>query len=172
MRFQGTCFRAHDPRWSFTPLSGEGAALYGGRFNPKGNAALYLSLSLPTAIKEINQGFANKIDPCVLCSYDVDCEDIADLRDGKGRAEHRVALSEMACAWFALAAAGKDPPSWQIARRLIANGIAGILMPSFAHRARTDDRNLVLWDWGKDLPHRVAVFDPSNKLPKNQLSWD
>jgi RES domain-containing protein len=172
VRFRGTCFRAHDPRWSFTPLSGEGAALQGGRFNPKGTRALYLSLSLVTAIKEINQGFAHKIDPCVLCSYDVDCEDIADLRDGKGRAGYGVALSDMACGWFALAAAGKEPPSWQMARTLIGKGIAGILVPSFTHRANAQDHNLVLWDWGKDLPHRIAVFDPSGKLPKNRLSWD
>jgi RES domain-containing protein len=29
----------------------------------------------------------------------------------------------------------------------------------------------VLWDWGPDLPHKVTVFDPSGRLPKDQLSW-
>ena len=172
MRFQGTCFRAHDPRWSFTPLSGDGAVLHGGRFNPKGMPALYLSLSLATAVKEINQGFAHKINPCTLCSYDVDCEDVADLRNENGRAEHGVVLGDMSCAWFELAATGKDPPSWQIASKLIGDGIAGILVPSFAHDARDEDQNLVLWDWGKNLPRQISVFDPSGKLPKNQLSWD
>ncbi len=38
VRFQGLAYRAHDPRWSFKPLSGEGAAVHGGRFNPKGSA--------------------------------------------------------------------------------------------------------------------------------------
>jgi len=29
------CYRAHDPRWSFKPLSGDGGAIRGARFNPK-----------------------------------------------------------------------------------------------------------------------------------------
>jgi RES domain-containing protein len=172
VRFVGTCFRAHDPRWSFTPLSGDGAKLHGGRFNPKGVAALYLGLSLNTAIKEANQGFAHKIDPCVLCSYDVDCDDIADLRDDAGRARHGVVLDDMRCAWFALASAGETPPSWEITRKLMGEGFAGILVPIFVNRATAEDQNLVLWDWGKNPPHRVMVYDPSGKLPKNQLSWD
>ncbi|MFV0302812.1 MAG: RES family NAD+ phosphorylase [Paracoccus sp. (in: a-proteobacteria)] len=43
MRYRGECFRAHNPRWSFEPLSGEGARRHGGRFNPPGVPALYLS---------------------------------------------------------------------------------------------------------------------------------
>jgi uncharacterized protein len=35
VRFEGTCYRAHDPRWSFKPLSGDGGAIRGARFNPK-----------------------------------------------------------------------------------------------------------------------------------------
>jgi RES domain-containing protein len=167
-----TCYRAHDPKWSFKPLSGEGASLRGARFNPKGVPALYLSLSIATAIKEANQGFAFKINPCVLCCYDVDCADVADLRTPRGRARHRVAFADMACAWMALTAAGKEPPSWAIARRLRAQGCCGILVPSFAPGASASDHNLVLWDWSDRLPHQVRVYDPSGRLPKNQLSWD
>ena len=61
-------------------------------------------------------------------------------------------LQDMQCAWLAFAKAGKLPPSWQIATRLIANGFAGILVPSFAHQALPGAHNLVLWDWGPDLP--------------------
>ncbi len=172
MRFVGSCYRAHDPRWAFKPLSGEGAAVHGGRFNPKGMPALYLALSSIGAVKEANQGFAHKIDPCTLCSYDVDCEDIADLSDAKVLAHLRIAPSELACAWAAIAAGGAEPPSWRIARRLKADGYAGLIVPSFAKAAAPDERNLVLWTWSKALPHRVTVDDPSGKLPKNQLSWD
>ncbi|TJV36829.1 MAG: hypothetical protein E5Y18_13750, partial [Mesorhizobium sp.] len=42
MRFVGTCYRAHDPRWAFKPTSGDGASSRGARFNPKGVPALYL----------------------------------------------------------------------------------------------------------------------------------
>jgi RES domain-containing protein len=48
---------------------------------------------------------------------------------------------------------------------------AGVLAPSYAPGASERDRNLVLWRWGPDLPHQVEVYDPSGRLPKNQLSW-
>lgn len=172
MRFKGTCYRAHDPRWSFKPISGAGAAIHGGRFNPQGIEALYLSLTPMAAIKEASQGFAFKIEPSVLCSYDVDCDDIADLRTDAGCRAHAVEPTDLACAWFAVAAAGREPASWQIARKLVAEGEAGILVPSFAPGATNEDHNLVLWDWSNRLPHKVDVFDPSGRMPKNQLSWD
>ncbi len=171
MRFRGTCFRAHNPAWAFKPLSGDGAAVHGGRYNPKGKPALYLSLDFSTAVLEANQGFAHKIDPCTLCTYEVDCEDIADLRADAGRKRHGVKVADMRCAWLALAKAGRMPPSWEIATRLIARNFAGTLVPSFANRASPNAFNLVLWDWGPERPHRVTVSDPSGKLPRNQLSW-
>ncbi|HEY2355937.1 MAG TPA: RES domain-containing protein [Phenylobacterium sp.] len=171
MRFEGTAYRAHDPRWSFTPLSGDGAALRGARFNPKGAPALYLSLEVLTAIKEANQGFARKIDPCFLCTYEVACEDIADLRNEAACAVEGVDFGDLDCPWFALLAAGQEPPTWPIARRLIAAGRAGVLVPSYAPGATAADHNLVLWRWGEHAPHRVRVYDPSGRLPKDQLSW-
>ncbi len=171
MRFRATCYRAHDPRWSFAPLSGEGAATHGGRFNPKGVPALYLALTIVAAVKEINQGFAHKIEPCVLCSYDVDCEDIVDLRGDDDRRAAKVAMDQLACAWFADAAAGKEPASWRLAKRLISAGRAGALVPIFAAGAAAADANLVLWKWGPRPPHRVSVQDPSGRLPKDRLSW-
>ena len=171
MRFEGTAYRAHDPRWSFTPLSGAGAALRGARFNPKGMPALYLSLEVVTAIKEANQGFARKIDPCVLCSYEVVCEDIADLSNEAACKAEGVRFADLDCPWFALLSAGREPPTWPIVRRLVAAGRAGALVPSYAPGATTDDRNLVLWRWGEQDPHRVRVHDPSGRLPKDQLSW-
>jgi RES domain-containing protein len=50
-------------------------------------------------------------------------------------------------------------------------GHAGILVPSFAPGAGPDDHNLVLWRWGARRPHKIRVYDPSGRLPKNQLSW-
>jgi RES domain-containing protein len=171
VRFVGTCYRAHDPRWAFKPLSGDGAAIRGARFNPRGVPALYLALSVMTAIKEANQGFAHRIDPCVLCSYDVDCEDIADLCTESGKKKHDVAYNDMACAWAAALSDGKRPVSWEIYDRLRTLGLAGILVPSFAPGVSVEDRNLVLWDWGPDRPHKIEVYDPSGRLPKDQLSW-
>jgi RES domain-containing protein len=171
VRFEGTCYRAHDPGWSFKPLSGDGAAIRGARFNPRHMPALYLALGVMTAIKEANQGFAHKIERCVLCSYDVACDDIADLRTREGRAEHRVSFEDMACPWFSLLVQGRVPPPWEIAGRLQGEGKAGILVRSFAPGATAEDHNLVLWRWSERPPHRVQVFDPSGRLRKDQLSW-
>ena len=143
----------------------------GARFNPKGAPALYLALTIVTAVKEINQGFAHKIEPCVLCSYDVDCEDIVDLRSEADRKAAGVSLEDMACAWFSDISQGREPPSWRIAQRLIDVGNAGVLVPSFAPGATAEDQNLVLWKWAKSLPHKVSVHDPSGRLPRDQLSW-
>jgi RES domain-containing protein len=131
--------------------------------------ALYMSLDLLTAVKEANQGFAYKIEPCVLCSYEVACEDIVDLRTRQARAEHTVRFEELACPWFAILADGKEPPSWGIARRLHREGVAGIVVPSFAPGATMKDHNLVLWRWSARPPHQVQVFDPSGRLPKGSF---
>jgi RES domain-containing protein len=121
--------------------------------------------------REVSAGFAHRLTPYVLCSYDVDCEDIADLRTDAGRAALGVALSDLACAWGDALIGGREPPSWGVVRRLLADGAAGMLVPSFANGAGGDDYNLVLWRWRPDLPHKVDVYDPTGKLPKNELSW-
>ncbi len=162
----------HDPRWSFAPTSGAGAAVHGGRFNPRGTAALYLALNVETAFVEISQGLAEKFKPTVLISYEVDCADVVDLRTEADRKQARVALADLAGPWFADIAAGQEPGSWAIARDLVARGNAGILVPSFAVAADPQrHQNLVLWDWGTDLPHKVRVYDPDGRLPKDNRSW-
>ncbi|HEY8289760.1 MAG TPA: RES domain-containing protein [Acetobacteraceae bacterium] len=171
MRFGGEAFRAHDPNWSWTPLSGAGAALKGRRFNWPGLETLYLSLSFSTVFREVSAGFAHRLTPYVLCSYDVDCEDIADLRSDAARAPYSITLDDLGCAWGDALIAGREPVSWRVVHRLLADGCAGMLVPSFANGATPDDQNLVLWRWGPDLPHKVAVYDSTGKLPKNRLSW-
>lgn len=157
--------------WSFSPLSGGGAATTGGRFNRKGETALYLSLDIMTSFGECTQGLTNRLHPLTMCEYDVDCADIADLRDDAARASNGVTLAELSCAWLTYQLGGTEAPSWRLSDRLRAAGHAGILVPSFATGATGANHNLVLWTWGPDLPHKVNVYDPSGRLPKNQLSW-
>jgi RES domain-containing protein len=171
LRFQGQCYRAHDPKWSAKPLSGEGAAFRGARFNPRGVRALYLSLSIDGAVTEAAQGFGHKLEPLTICMYGVDCEDVVDLRTDAARAAAGVELATMASVWALDLSNGREPASWAVARRFIADGAAGILVPSFASGARPDMTNLVLWEWGPDLPRKVQVYDPSGRLPKDQTSW-
>ncbi len=172
MKFARPCYRAHDPKWSASPLSGEGAAIHGGRFNAQGTPALYLSLTVDGAVHEAAQGLVRKLRPLTICLYRVDCDDLVDLRTAAGRRTADVDPAHLACAWALDLASRRQPPSWAVAQRLMASGAAGILVPSFAHLARSDMANLVLWRWGRDRPHKVEVHDPTGRLPKNQLSWD
>jgi len=157
--------------WSFSPLSGEGAAIHGGRFNPRGVPALYLSLTIDTAVAEASQGFAAKLEPLTICLYEVDCENVIDLTSDASRAEADVRSEDMANPWAFARSDGKVPASWKLAKRLIERGAAGIVVPSFARHARADAKNLVLWKWSATRPHKVTVHDPSKRLPSDQLSW-
>ncbi|ACB95081.1 RES family NAD+ phosphorylase [Beijerinckia indica] len=171
MRWRGTGYRAHDPKWAWAPISGDGAALKGGRFNPVGVPALYLALTIEGMFLEMGHGFSHRFDPLTICSYDVDIDDLIDLRTEEGRAAETIQLADMACAWAYDLACEKRPASWDISEALIAKQAAGILTPSFATGARLDMANLVLWRWGSTLPHKVIVHDPSGRLPKDQSSW-
>ncbi len=171
MRFVADCYRAHDPKWAFSPLSGDGAALHGGRFNPVGTPALYLALTIDGMFCEMSHGFARRFEPLTVCTYSVDIDHIVDLRTDSNRAVASTSLPELGCPWKADHLAGRTPASWLLASRLKLSSAKGVLVPSFATGARSDHVNLVLWRWGPNLPHKVTVHDPSGRLPKNQLSW-
>jgi RES domain-containing protein len=172
LRFRGRCFRGHDPGWSFTPSSGEGARLKGGRFNRPGKPALYLSTAYDTAIGECTQGLANRIPPLTLCEYDVDCDPIADLSTEAARAALWVTLEDLACPWLRLMEDGKPVPSWEVAERMEAEGFVGMLVPSFFPGAGADHVNLILFKWDDEPPTLVRVYDPANRLPKDRSSWE
>ncbi len=170
MRLTGIVYRAHHPRWAFAPASGEGAARYGGRFNPVGTPALYTSLRMETAWLEAQQGFAFKAQRMTICAYAVDCADLIDLTDEDGRSAHGAPLTDMACAWEELVSRRLEPPSWRIAASLIGAGAAGLVAPSFAPGAGPADRNVVFWKWSDTPPHRVKVIDDEARLPRDDQS--
>ena len=77
----------------------------------------------------------------------------------------------LACPWEALADRRETPPSWELARRLTGQGVAAIIVPSFAAGATPADRNVVFWSWGAALPHRLTIIDDEQRLPRDQSSW-
>jgi RES domain-containing protein len=119
---------------------------------------------------EMGHGFSHRFDPMTVCTYEVDVEDIVDLRTEETRAEEGIALADMECAWANDLADGKTPSSWRVGKGLIARSASGILVPSFATGARPGLDNLVLWRWGAALPHKVVVYDPQSRLSRNQPS--
>ncbi|MGY6706702.1 RES family NAD+ phosphorylase [Oceaniradius stylonematis] len=164
-RYQGKLYRALNPIYAREPLSGRGAEFYGGRFNPKGVPALYLALSVMTALREANQ--VGNLQPTTLVSYDAEIERVFDCRD------------DAALAAKGMDAAGLADPTWRdqmkrsgeartqaFAARLIAEGYNGLLVKSFAPSAGADDLNLVLWKWGEEAPHRLTLIDDEHRLSR------
>ena len=149
MRFAGRYYRGHDPGWSFTSLSDAGAALTGGRFNRKGEPTLYLSLDVVTSFGECTQGFIHRLQPLTMCEYEVDCDDVTDLRDDAARSAQGVARADLACSWLSFQLAGQEAPSWRVVDNLKAGGGSGILVPSFVPGATAANINLALWRWGR-----------------------
>jgi len=164
-------YRGHHPRWSFDPESGEGATRHGGRFNPKGVAALYTSLRPQTAWLEAQQSFPFKAQPLTLCAYDIDCTDILDLTDPAVRNAVATTINDLGCAWEVMSGSGTTPPSWRLAMRLRVGNAAGIVVQSFAKGATDRDINVVFWDWSGTPPHQVVVIDDDARLPRNDRSW-
>jgi RES domain-containing protein len=158
-------FRAHHPHWAWAADSGQGAALHGGRFNAKGVPALYTSSGVLTALAEAQQGFVRKAQPMTLVAYEVDCADMLDLTDPATCAAEGIARDEVDCGWLLLAKARQPVPSWRLAERLMARGIAGIMVPSFAPGAPPAERNLVFWTWSRGAPHQVVPIDDHGRLP-------
>ena len=160
-------YRVHQPKWSFQPTSGTGAGTYGGRANRPGVNALYLSLTLETALAEYQQLDA-LLPPGLMVSYNVIIDSIVDFRGGFTR--HWDALwQDFYCDWRKIHFnEGIEPPSWVIGDQVIAAGAKGILFNS----AITGDANLVVYTNVLTNADTINAYDPNNDLPKNKLSWE
>ncbi|MEA3643285.1 MAG: RES domain-containing protein [Lamprobacter sp.] len=177
VRYHGLVYRAHHPGWAYLPTSGEGAKRHGGRFNRKGQTALYTSLDLTTAWLDAQQGFPFKAQPMTLVAYQVRCERVADLTDLDRLVAASIDPADLGCAWEDLASRGLRAPTWRIADALLAAGFQGALVPSFAPALNpaptpAQRRNLVFWTWASAAPCSVQVIDDFGRLPKDAASWE
>lgn len=165
IRFEGNLYRALNPIYAREPLSGRGAELYGGRFNAKGVPALYLSLSVMTALREANR--VGNLQPTTLVSYHAEIDGIFDSRD-----EAALAASGMDMAavgdptWRDQMKATGEAKTQAYALALVASGHNGLLVRSFAPGSSADDFNLVLWWWGEIAPSRLVLIDDENRLSR------
>lgn len=167
MRFRGTVYRAHNPQWSWAPLSGEGARRHGGRFNRPGIPALYTSLSPLAAIREA-EPLGRPMQPLVLCAYEIDANPVFDAQDNASRVAMGVNAADLSCStWEAEMHSGAVPASQALADRLIEAGYVGMLVRSYATGSGVDDVNLVLWSWGPDRPSRVILVDNEGRLSQD-----
>ncbi|WP_073626919.1 RES family NAD+ phosphorylase [Pseudoxanthobacter soli] len=165
MHHHGKLYRALNPIHAREPLSGRGAALYGGRFNPKGVPALYTSLSIMTALREANQ--VGNLQPTTLVAYEAEIEGLFDCRDDAALAAVEMDAAAIAdMTWRDQMKRSGEAKTQSLARRLIGAGYNGLLVRSFAPGARAEDLNLVLWRWGDDRPARLVLIDDENRLSR------
>lgn len=165
MRHDGKLYRALNPIYAREPLSGRGAELYGGRFNPKGVPALYTSLSVMTALREANQ--VGNLQPTTLVAYEAEIDGIFDCRDDAAlSAEGMDAAAIADTTWRDQMKASGEAKTQALARRLIGAGYNGLLVRSFAAGSTAADLNLVLWRWSNAPPAQLVLIDDENRLSR------
>lgn len=161
-RYRGSLYRALNPVYAREPLSGRGAELYCGRFNPKGTPALYTAIDPATALREANQ--VGNLQPTALVSYRADLGPVFDTRDTTELEKHGLSPQILADpGWRATMLEGRTATTQEFARALVAEGFAGLLTRSFANGTSEASLNLVLWRWTGD-GCALEVIDDENRL--------
>ncbi|ARU17780.1 RES family NAD+ phosphorylase [Croceicoccus marinus] len=161
MRYTGLLYRALNPVYARDPMSGEGARRNGGRFNRPGRETLYTALAPDTAIREANQ--VGDLQPTTLVAYRADIGPLLDGRDSGLLAQYEFKPSMLADkGWRMKALLGEPVPTQELAETMIADGFAGLFVPSFVRGAGPDDVNLVLWQWDGML----ELIDDDGRLSK------
>ncbi|WP_102797674.1 RES family NAD+ phosphorylase [Bowmanella denitrificans] len=151
--FKQVVFRVHNPLWSFSPLSTAGAALTGGRFNPKGLDAFYTACDLMTAYSEVVKPTASGlIEPFTLCSYQVDLPRVLDFSQDDEFFKQN---------WRILQVKKQQSRGQLLARMVVEENLAsGILVPSYTMKSGV---NLVIYRWDAS---QVRLYDPDDRLKK------
>lgn len=163
-----TAYRMLTPRWSHAPLSGAGAALYGGRANRPGVEALYLALDHETAIEEYKQ-LSPLMPPGTLVTYQLHIRAVVNFSAGFDSKTWEMLWEDFHCDWRAMWFDRRiEPPSWIIGDEVIAAGGNGILFSSVTNPGGV---NLVLYPATLTSADTIEVYDPHHDLPKDQSSW-
>ncbi|WP_294536791.1 RES family NAD+ phosphorylase [uncultured Rhodoblastus sp.] len=161
--YTGLLYRALNPVYASNPLSGRGAELYGGRFNPKGVPALYASQSPMTALREANQ--VGTLQPTTLVAYHADIHPVFDTRDDAQLSAFHMTPNDLAATtWRDEMIVAGVSRTQEFARRLIEEGYAALIVRSFARGASDEEINIILWRWSAEPPTKLVLIDDENRL--------
>ena len=159
-------WRAYVPRWAYLPLSGEGAARFGGRWNPVGAPTIYAAREMSTAWAEYNQGFAQH--PALIVRLELRDAKLADLTDETMLSQFDLTSDIHQCEWRAALDKHEIPAAHQVRGRLLDGGFHGVAYPSFMSPGGTC---VALWCWNERGAPRLNIIDPDGRLPKTPASW-
>lgn len=155
------------PRWAFAPLSGDGAARHGGRFNRVGVQALYLSFERDTALAEYQQT-SPLLPPGTICTYMARLAPLVDLRK-LNAADWDPLWQEWSVDWRASWYGERtEPTSWVMGDMAIEAGHPGIVFPS---QARAGGANVVVFTDFLGGDNTLEVYDPGGYLPPGPDGW-
>jgi RES domain-containing protein len=160
----GRYWRILSPRWSHAPLSGDGAARHGGRWNRPGQPTLYLSEQIETAFAEYQQELG--VRPGTFVAYDVAGGSVADLGDPVVLESLQVDPASLLGPWKEMAWVKLEtPPTWLMRDSLEAAAVDGVRVPSARYAGGF---NLVLWRWNAASAPRVTANDPLEELGRGR----
>jgi RES domain-containing protein len=159
-------WRAFVPQWAYMPLSGAGAARFGGRWNVIGQPAIYAAREISTAWAEYNQGFVQH--PALLVQFELEGASLVDLTDADTLARHGLTAEIHQCEWRMLLSQRETVPTHEVATRLLAAGHDGVVYPSFMSPGGSC---VALWRWNETAAPRLRPIDPEGRLPRSPASW-
>jgi RES domain-containing protein len=144
-------------RDAYSPLDASGALLFGGRFNPRGTAAIYLAKDPDLAMRESTRscdwaGFRAFAPRQVVCVR-VKLSRAVDLTVADNARTLELSAHDFSAQWTDL---GDDCPTQALGHIAAADGIEGLLFPSRADPGRP---NLVVFRDNMRAGSRLEVID-------------
>jgi len=155
-------------------LSGQGAAGYGGRWNPRGLIAIYASLDPLTAVMESDQNFldsgfsAPTLRPRVLAGLTIRLQSVLKVTDRRVRRFLGFTVKDLIMEdWPAIQQAGQEAWTQAIGRGAALAGFEGILVPSARRRY---GKNVVVFPTNLGGGSKVEAIGKED-LPPHPSQW-
>jgi RES domain-containing protein len=166
VHFRDVVYRSTTPQYATEAdmLTGEGSRRAGGRWNPKGIAVVYASLTPETAMAETLAHFRyygfpiEDAMPRTFVAIAADLAAVLDLRDGGVRQRLRVSEAAMlSLDWRREVAAGREPITHRLGRAAHEMGLEALIVPSAAHPGGS---NLLVFSDRVRKAGAVALLNP------------